>query len=243
MLKQFGRHGVWLGAILVLLSLVGKTRAGAVAAACSYPILSLSEVTQRAPNAVLASVIREQPDGSGGFSSVLKISGLIKGRPLSPVITINGLGHPAEDCNGAPRLQRGNRFVLFLSREGQDANTIWSVVDAVGGVYQLTSAGVRFPPDQPGGQPQQVALTPADFVRNVGIISGADPARIEDLVNSNGLLYSLDRGSSLPAEHHSLFDRLPRRETSLAIAAAAVLVASLTYLFWRPAGPRFSRRP
>lgn len=244
------KQGIRFGLAAILLQIAGVVTGvppvSAGAAGCSYPILSLSEVTQRSPTAVVASVVREQPDGSGGFTSTLRISGLIKGGAVPPVITVNGLGRLAEDCQGGPRLHRGSRYVLFLAREGAEPNLIWSIVDAEGGVYQIAADGVRFPPDHPGGAVMPVALAAADLVRNVGIIAGADPARIEDLVTTSALPETLDAPLSAPTAQHAWYARLaalPRRETSLAVAAAAVLIASLTFLLWHPSGRDLYRRP
>ena len=212
-------------------------------AACDYPILSLADATHQAQTAVIADVIRERPDPANGYDSTLRVAGVIKGRSTGPVVTINGLGHLEDDCTGGPRLTRGNRYVLFLARdEGAPAAT-WGLTDGEGGVYRLANDGVRFPPDHALGQPQQVAISSADFVRNVGILAGADQSRIEALISQLGLSETFDRSAAAsPSDQKSLIDRLPKRETLFAVAAAAVLFASVVYLLWRPSEPRLPRR-
>ena len=212
-------------------------------AACDYPILSLADATHQAQTAVIADVIRERPAPANGYDSTLRVAGVIKGRSTGPVVTINGLGHLEDDCTGGPRLTRGNRYVLFLARdEGAPAAT-WGLTDGEGGVYRLANDGVRFPPDHALGQPQQVAISSADFVRNVGIVAGADQSRIEALVSQLGLSETFDRSAApSPSDQKPLIDRLPKRETLLAVAAGAVLFASLVFLLWHPSEPRLPRR-
>ena len=213
------------------------------AAACDYPILSLADATHQAQTAVIADVIRERPAPANGYDSTLRVAGVIKGRSTGPVVTINGLGHLEDDCTGGPRLTRGNRYVLFLAwDEGAPAAT-WGLTDGEGGVYRLANDGVRFPPDHALGQPQQVAIASADFVRNVGILAGADQSRIEALISQLGLSETFERSAATASsDQQSLIDRLPKRETLLAVAAAAVLFASLVFLLWHPSEPRLPRR-
>lgn len=206
-------------------------------AACSYPIFSLDQIVQRAPVAVIADVLRERPDDAGGISSTLQIRGTLKGRPPGPAVMLSGLGQIDSQCAGGPRLQRGNRYVLFLSRDRETPDAVWSLVDADGGVYQLTSAGVRFPPEHAGGSPQAMSVPPAELVRDIGLLVRGNAARIEDLITTLNLPEQIDEPPSA-AKSQSLQARLsslPRRETGLAIAAAAVLTAGLAYLLWRPA--------
>jgi len=231
-----------IGAAALASGSVARANAHA-AAACDYPILSLADATHQAQTAVIADVIRERPAPANGYDSTLRVAGVIKGRSTGPVVTINGLGHLEDDCTGGPRLTRGNRYVLFLAwDEGAPAAT-WGLIDGEGGVYRLAKDGVRFPPDHALGQPQQVAIASADFVRNVGILAGADQSRIEALISQLGLSETFDRSAAdSPSDQKSLFDRLPKRETLVAVAAAAVLFASLVYLLWRPSEPRLPRR-
>lgn len=203
------------------------------AAACSYPILPLGQIAQRAPVAVVADVIRERPDDTGGYSATLRVRGTLKGRPPGPVLQLSGLGLLGNQCSGGPRLPRGNRYLLFLAAEGQGANLVWSLFNLEGGVYQLSPTGARLPPEQSGGRPQTLAIAPAEMVRDAGIVAGEDPGKIEALVAAAGLAETLDPPPAAPPAK-PLLARLPRRESLLAIAAAAILLAGLTYLLWRP---------
>lgn len=238
-LARRGFSPLLVAAVLLAISL---SPAAPASAGCNYPLLSLADVTRQAQSAVIADVIRERPDQVAGYDSTLRVVGVIKGRATGPVITIDGLGHLQDDCQGGPRLTRGNRYVVFLDQDGAGASSAWSLIDAEGGVYRLASDGTRFPPQHPLGQPESVALAPADFVRNVGIVAGVDQSRIEALIGQLGLPETIDRPSSSPSEHRSLLDRLPKRQTSLAIAAGAAFIASLLFLLWRPGDPHLPRR-
>jgi hypothetical protein len=210
-------------------------------ATCSYPILSLGQEVGRAPLIVVADVARERPDGSGGFFSTLRIRGVLKGRPPGPDVTLYNLGHPSGACDGGPRLPRGGRYMLFLNGDPTDPNSVWGLVDVDGGVYQIAADGVRTPPEHPGGQPGRLPVAQAEFIRDVGTLAGTDAARVEGVISSLGLAETVEQAAPAPSEQKSIFDRLPRRETSLAIAAGAVLIASLTFLLWRPADAHPSR--
>jgi hypothetical protein len=122
-----------------------------------------------------------------------------------------------------------------LNRDGDGQNAAWSMVDAEGGVYQIGPGRVRFPPAQAGGASQTVAITPAELVRNVGIASGVDSSRVEALIGDLGLPDTIDTATAAQAQKsRSVFTQIPSRETALAIAAGAILLASLTYLLWSP---------
>ena len=202
-------------------------------AACDYPILPLGQIAQRAPVAVVADVIRERADDTGGFTSTLRVRGTVKGRPPGPVLALGGLGLLDSQCSGGPRLPRGNRYLLFLAADGQGANLSWSLFNLEGGVYQLGLAGARIPPEQSGGRPQTLAIAPAEMVRDAGIVAGEDAGKIEALIAAVGLAETLDLPPAAPPAK-PLLARLPRRDSLLAVAAAAILLAGLTYLLWRP---------
>jgi hypothetical protein len=212
------------------------------AAACDYPILPLGQEVGRAPLIVVGDVNRERPDGAGTFTSIVRIRGVLKGRPPGPDVALTGLGHPDGDCAGGPRLPRGGRYVLFLTGDPTQPNAVWGIVDVDGGVYQLALDGVHGPPQQPNGKPELLVEAPADLVRDVGRLAGTDSGRVEDIVSSLGIPEDVQTvGAEPETEHKSLLDHLPNRQTSLAIAAGAVLLASLTFLLWRPAGAHPSR--
>ncbi len=233
-------------AAVVLLLCTMTTGPGTASASCALPILPLADATRQAPTAIIADVIREQADETGGYTSTLRVVGLIKGRATGQAITIAGLGHAEDDCLAGLRLTRGNRYVLLLTHSGPDSAPVWALSDGPGSVYQLGTAGVQFPPERAGGQPQSVQISAADFVRNVGIITGADHARIEDLIGQLGLSETTEAVAAPATADRSFLShlsRLPRRETSLVVAATAVLVASLLFLLWPSTGANFSRRP
>lgn len=234
-----------LGAVAVVVGALLLIAAGPVqrvAAACDYPILPLGQEVGRAPLIVVGDVTRERPDGDGSFTSTVRIRGVLKGRPPGPDVALSGLGHPAGDCSGGPRLPRGGRYVLFLTGDPTQPNAVWGIVDVDGGVYQLALDGVHGPPQQPNGKADLLVEAPADFVRDVGRLAGTDAGRVEDLVSSLGISDGVQTVASASAgEQKSLLDRLPNRQTALAIAAGAILLASLTFLLWRPADAHPSR--
>jgi hypothetical protein len=209
-------------------------------AACDGATASLSDAVRRAPVVVVALALREQLDSAAGYATTLRLESVLKGRSTTPVITLYGLGHLGGDCSGGPRLQRGGRYVLFLEASGQDPSVVWSLFDGDGGVYQLVQGGVRFPPEHAGGQPQLVAVAPAEFVRDVGVtLLGDAPSRIDALVSQDALSESVD--TPQPPEK-PWYDRLPRRETAIAVAGAAAMFAGLIFLLWRPGEPKSYRR-
>ncbi|HZU77614.1 MAG TPA: hypothetical protein VFA70_12675 [Dehalococcoidia bacterium] len=230
----------WTAALLVAFAALPPAPAGnaRAQAACDYQILQLGDVVQQAPLIVLADAIREQRDLVGGYTTTVRVLGALKGRMNAPELAVGNLGHLDIDCQGGPRLPRGGRYVLFLTRAGNDPSSAWSLVDQEGGVYQLTSAGVRFPPAQTGGPTQLLPIPAAEFIRDVGdSLLRDDPARIESLISDNQLpetLPSRSAATAAPAEK-PWYERLPRRGTAVAVAGLAVLLASLTYLLWRPA--------
>ncbi len=212
-------------------------------AACDYPLLPLAQLVQQTPVIVLADVIRERTADGASFVSTLRVLSALKGRTATPDISLAGLGHLNLDCKGGPRLLRGNRYVLFLSSSGADSAAVWSLTDHEGSVFQVTNAGVSFPPEQPGGNPQVLPVAPAEFLRDVGIsLLGDDPARIESLIADNGLVETVERPPVAPAQK-PWYQRLNRQNTAIGVAGAAVMLASLLFLLWRPKEPDPYRRP
>lgn len=230
-----------------LLVLVGGRAATAAPAqaGCNYPINTLEQEVRAAPVVVLADAVREQQDNLGSFATTLRVLGTLKGRVTTPVIRIGDLGHVAIDCQGGPRLSRGNRYVLFLSGTGPDANVTWSLVNAEGGVYQIAADGVRFPPQQAGGTPEQSNIPPAEFLRDVGSSLLRDnPAEIEGIIQSLNLPETVSSAAAPAASpERPWYERVPRREAAVAVAGGAIMLASLIFLLWRPGGPDPYRRP
>jgi hypothetical protein len=240
--SRLARAAAQLALSALLVAVVGADRGSIALAACTYSVLSLGQVAQQAPVAVIGDVQREQPDGAGGFVSTIRVRGVIKGRPPGPYVRLSGLGHLAQDCQGGPRLARGGRYVLFLS-VAPGADPTWSLFDQDGGVYQLTAQGTRTPPDRGGDAPQLRAIAPAELVRDAGIMAGADSARIEDLIQTLNLSETVDAPPPSPASHRSWWPpHPPPQALLLAIAAGAVTVAGLTYLLWRPPTKPMRRR-
>jgi hypothetical protein len=200
-------------------------------------------LAQQAPVIILADAIRERTADSASFVTTLRVLSALKGRTSTPDISVGDLGHLNLDCQGGPRLLRGNRYVLFLSRNGADLAAIWSLTDHEGSVFQVTNAGVRFPPERAGGNPQLLPVAPAEFMRDVGVsLLGDDPTRIESLIADNGLVETIERPPPAPSEKQ-WYRRLDRQNTAIAVAGGAVLVASLVFLLWRPKEPDPYRRP
>lgn len=232
-----------VAAVVVGLPLIAIAPIQRAVAACDYPILPLGQEVGRAPLIVVGDVTRERPDGAGSFTSTVRIRGVLKGRAPGPDVALYGLGHPGGDCSGGPRLPRGGRYVLFLSGDPTQPNAVWGIVDIDGGVYQLALDGVHGPPQQPNGKSDLLVEASADLVRDVGRLAGTDSARTEDIVSSLGIPEDVQTvATAAPTgDHKSIFDHLPNRQTALAIAAGAVLLASLTFLLWRPADAHPSR--
>lgn len=238
----------WRGAVAVALLLFGalwsvRGPVRPLQAACGAPPLQLGQEVGRSPLIIVGDVIRERPGDAAGLDSTIRVRGILKGRAPGPDVALLGLGHPQGGCTGGPRLPRGGRYVLFLNGDPTDPNAVWGLVGGDDGVYQLATDGVHGPPQQPNGKPELLVEAPADLVRDVGRLAGADSALVEDIISSLGIPEGVQPAvAPAPAtEHKSLLDRLPNRQAALAIAAGAILLASLTFLLWRPADAHPSR--
>ncbi len=216
------------------------------AASCAYPMLSLQQIAQRAPDAVVADVTRERPDATGGYTSTLRIRGVIKGRSPGPALALTGLGLLDETCSGGPRLRTGGRYVLFLTSGGSGQNANWFLYDFDGGVYQLASGETWYPPDEPGGEPQSQQVPAAELIRRVGAYAHTDPDRIQSLIDSLNLPEAFDAQPLHPTSRHSRIPgwiprSFPSRAQSLSVAAVAIMLAGLVYLVWRVPPQRSGR--
>lgn len=220
------------------------TPAGA-RAACGDPLPPLGAVARSAPVVVLADVLREPVNQAGGFDATMRVRAVIKGPPPGPVVLLRDLGDPTDQsCALPPALARGGRYVLFLNGTGQGPNATWSLVDGQAGVYQLSTRGTIAPPDAAGGKAQVLPIPPAELVRDVGTAASVDAAHVEGIIADNALAEALDQpqASAAPATKH-FWQTLPLRETALAVAAAAGVLAALVYLLWRPREALDGRRP
>jgi hypothetical protein len=231
-----------LGPLRLLMLLGTAAIPRAPRAACTYPMLSLGQVAQAAPVAIVGDVFREQSDDAGGYTSTLRVLGVVKGRSPGPAVRLQGLGHLGDNCMGGPRLPLGGRYLLFLAPEPAGGDTRWSLVDQDGGVYQMTSQGALFPPAVPAGTPELQPIPAAELVRDVGSAARLNQAHVDDLVSSLNLAETIDAPPRAPVHHSLLPTSMPPQTLSLAIAAAAVMLAGLTYLLWRQP-PRQARRP
>jgi hypothetical protein len=229
----------------VLAATPSGVRHGAVQAqaVCDYQILPLAQLVQQTPVIVLADAIRERTADGASFITTLRVLSALKGSTSTPDISIGDLGHLDLDCQGGPRLLRGNRYMLFLTRSGADPAVVWSLSDFDGSVFQITNAGVRFPPERPGSTPQLLPVAPGEFMRDVGVsLLGDDPARIESLIADNGLVETIERPPVAPPQK-PWYQRLDRQNTAIAVAGGCVMLASLLFLLWRPKAPDPYRRP
>ncbi|GEM_PF-2217442 len=213
-------------------------------AACGDALPPLGAVARSAPVAVLADVLREPVNDAGGFDATMRIRAVIKGLAPGPVVLLHNLGDPADQsCASAPALVRGGRYVLFLAVDGQGQNAVWSLVDGPAGVYQLSARGTIAPPERAGGKAQLLPIPPAELLRDIGTAAAADTAHVEDIIANNALAETLDRLQTPAAPAAKPFwQTLPLRETALAVAAAAAVIAALVYLLWRPAEALGDRR-
>jgi hypothetical protein len=225
------------GAIAAALVAIAATRSsGTVHAACGDALPTLGAVARAAPVAVLADVVREPVNDAGGFDATVRVRAVIKGLTPGPVVLLRDLGDPTDQsCSLAPALARGGRYVLFLNGDGQGPNAVWSLVGGPAGAYQLSSRGTIAPPDVAGGKAQTLPIPPAQLVRQVGKAADVNAAHIEDVIDNNNLAETLDRSQAAAAPTARPFwQALPLRETALAVAAAAGVIAALVYLLWRP---------
>jgi len=213
-------------------------------AACGDELPPLGAVARSAPVAVLADVIREPVNAAGGFDASMRVRAVIKGVTPGPVVLLRDLGDPTDQsCADAPALARGGHYVLFLAGDGQRPNTAWSLVGGAAGVYQLSARGTIAPPERAGGKLQLLPIPPAELLRDVGSAGAVDAAHIEEIIANNALAETLDRPRLAAAPAAKPFwQTLPLRETALAVAAAAGVIAALLYLLWRPAAALGDRR-
>ncbi len=231
-----------LAAVAIAAALPGPP---GVRAACGDPLPALGAVARTAPVVVLADVLREPVNPAGGFDATVRVRAVIKGPPPGPVVLLRDLGDPTDQsCTSPPVLARGARYVLFLNGSGQGANAVWSLVGGQAGVYQLSTRGTIAPPDTAGGTPQVLPIPPAELLRDVGTAASVDAAHVEGIIADDALAETLDQpqvAAAAPARH--FWQTLPLRETALAVAAAAGVLASLLYLLWRPTELLRGRRP
>jgi hypothetical protein len=213
-------------------------------AACGDPLPPLGAVARSAPVVVLADVLREPVNQAGGFDATMRVRAVIKGPPPGPVVLLRDLGDPTDQsCALPPALARGGRYVLFLNGNGQGPNAIWSLVNGQAGVYQLSTRGTIAPPEVAGGKPQVLPIPPAELIRDVGTAAALDAAHVEAIITDDALAETLDQPqAAAPATKH-FWQTLPLRETALAVAAAAGVLAALVYLLWRPREALDGRRP
>jgi len=208
----------------------------AARAACGDALPQLGAVARTAPVVVLADVLREPVNQAGGFDATMRVRAVIKGPPPGPVVLLRDLADPTDqNCASVPALVRGGRYVLFLNGSGQGPNAVWSLVDGQAGVYQLSTRGTIAPPDVAGGKAQLLPIPPAELVRDVGTAASVDAAHVEGIIADDALAETLDQpqaAAAPPAKH--FWQTLPLRETALAVAAAAGVLAALVYLLWRP---------
>ncbi len=216
-----------------------------VRAACGDPLPALGAIARTAPVVVLADVLREPVNQAGGFDATVRVRAVIKGPPPGPVVLLRDLGDPTDQtCTSPPALARGGRYVLFLNGAGQGANAVWSLVDGQAGVYQLSTRGTVAPPDVAGGKPQVLPIPPAELLRDVGTAASVNAAHVEAIIADAALAETLDQpqvAAAAPTRH--FWQTLPLRDTALAVAAAAGVLASLLYLLWRPTELLRGRRP
>jgi len=224
----------WLCAFAIAaLAALAPTRA-AFGTACASPPLALDDVARRANIAVIADVVAETDDDAGGMAATLRVLATLAGEPPGIVIRLDGLGAAGETCPGGPRLLPGRTYALFLSRvEAASGGVGWTLAGGDQGVYTLTARGTIAPPARPGGSPRLLPLAPAAFARAVGEAAGTDPTRIAAIIDALGLPATIE---AAPAADRGGAPRLPvpPREVTLAIGLAALTLAVVTALLWRP---------
>lgn len=245
LVSRIAARTVASGALAAALTVSAALLAPATArAACGDPLLTLGAVARTAPVVVLADVLREPVNQAGGFDATVRVRAVIKGPPPGPVVLLRNLSDPTDqDCASVPALARGGRYVLFLNGDGQGPNAIWSLVDGQAGVYQLSTRGTLAPPDTAGGKPQVLPIPPAELLRDVGTAAAVNAAHVEGIISDDALSETLDQPQpSAAAVSKPFWQTLPLRETALAVAAAAGVVAALVYLLWRPAEALGRRR-
>jgi hypothetical protein len=239
-------HGAAITAFVVALGAIAVLPAlGHALAACGDALPMLGAEARTAPVIVLADVLREPVNQAGGFDATMRVRAVIKGPPPGPVVLLRGLSDPLDQsCASVPALARGGRYVLFLNGDGQGPNANWSLVDGAAGVYQLSNRGTLAPPDTAGGKAQLLPIPPAELLRDVGTAAAVNAAHVEAIISDNALAETLDQPQAAAALATKPFwQTLPLRETALAVAAAAGVIAALIYLLWRPAEALSDRRP
>lgn len=227
-----GRLG---GALLVCAALAGNVPA-ARADGCALTPLTLGDAARAATAAIIVDVAAEKGDEIDGYTSTLRVRGTLKGQPFGPALALGGLGHPGGACDGGPRLLPGGRYVLLLEpAAGAPPGTAhYTPVGADEGVYALTAQGTRFPPDHDGGQPQLLPIPAAEFARDVGSAAGADPARIEAVIDALNLSEALDAPPATASTAAASPNWVPSRYVTLAAGLAVLVAAGVVALLWRP---------
>lgn len=182
------------------------------------------------------------PSGPPYYSLVL-VAAVLKGEAPAGSVEVGPAGFLGPDCSGGPRLELGQRALLFL-RRGEPPNAFaaetWRFIGP--SWYALEDGGARYR-SFAQGHPDWDA---ADLVRLVAAAAGSDPAQVEKAVRyARGEDVEMPRIVPLaePATGPAPADAAPqaargpggppRWAVPAAAAGAAVVLALAGLVLWR----------
>lgn len=149
------------------------------AAACSIAPSTLQSNADHAQLIIVGQVVAERPlspslaAGYEAYESTIHVAAILKGDATSQ-LTLGPLGFLGPDCSGGPRLQVGERVLLFLSSPQRlQPGSAPQVFGYEGGKYLLTNGTATSQYAEPRTMPADQAL------RQVASITGVPTVQLD----------------------------------------------------------------
>ena len=142
--------------------------------ACQIAPLPLELRAQHAEMIVVGEVVSEEAERNQTYTSTVRVAATLKGEAQSELM-LEGLGQRGSDCSGGPRLEQGERLLLFLThrRSSSDSPTVEPGAPMIYGDYRIADGVARSPFDLPHELPAGLALG------RVAAIAGAPVSELD----------------------------------------------------------------